>query len=364
MTQLKIITIIGARPQFIKASILSKTFKESDEVNEIIIHTGQHFDFNMDKIFFDELKIPFPLYNLNINSLSQGAMTGKMLLEIEKILSNEKPDYVLVYGDTNSTLAGALAAKKLHIKVIHVEAGLRSFNMRMPEEINRILTDRISDILFCPTEKALQNLKLEGFDNFPCLIVNSGDVMYDLALYFQESENNISTEHSYPKNEYILCTIHREENTTDITKFISIVNGLNKIAEEIQIVLPLHPRTKKIISDHKLKLNFKVEEPVGYREMMNLIKHSKLVITDSGGLQKEAFFFRKFCITLREETEWTELIKNGYNKLAGSDENLIYNAYRELILHSKSFNESFYGTGVACERILKTILDHHSKLVS
>lgn len=287
---IKIITIIGARPQFIKAAILSKTFSESGKINEVIIHTGQHFDFNMDKIFFNELKIPEPIYNLNINSLSHGIMTGRMLIQIEKILFDEKPDYVLVYGDTNSTLAGALAAKKLYINLIHVEAGLRSFNMRMPEEINRILTDRISDLLFCPTDNAVQNLLNEGFQNFACTIINSGDVMLDLVIYFQKTNKDLKNPYLSMKD-FILCTIHREENTQNSDRLISILNGLNRLSREIEIILPLHPRTRKIINDLNLKINFKTIEPVGYFKMMNLLQKCKLVITDSGGLQKEAFFF-------------------------------------------------------------------------
>ncbi len=354
---IKIVTIIGARPQFIKSAILSRTFKDSNQIHEIVIHTGQHFDFNMDQIFFDELKIPKPKYNLKINSLSHGAMTGLMLSQIEEILIDEKPDYVLVFGDTNSTLAGAIAAKKLHIKVIHVEAGLRSLNMDMPEEINRILTDRISDLLFCPTERAVNNLKLEGFGSFLCTIVNSGDVMYDLALFFQR--NNLQPEPDL-KKVFILCTIHREENTTNLDRLVEILKGLNKIAFETAIVLPLHPRTKKIIEKNNLAFNFEVLQPIGYLEMMNYLQHCKLVITDSGGLQKEAYFFRKFCITLRKETEWTELVDNGYNKLVDYDSSKIYATYLHFSNQKRSFAEAFYGKGNACKIILNSILTHHA----
>ncbi len=356
---IKIVTIIGARPQFVKAAMLSRIFRDSDQINEILVHTGQHFDFNMDRIFFDELKISKPEYNLDINSLSHGSMTGKMLSRIEEILIDEKPDYVLVFGDTNSTLAGAIAAKKLYIKVIHVEAGLRSLNMKMPEEINRILTDRISDLLFCPTDKAIDNLNSEGFAGFPCTIVKSGDVMYDLALFFQTS-NNISTGLPDQKNNFILCTIHREENTTEVQKLASIINGLNKIARETPIILPLHPRTKKIIRENKIKCDFEVIEPVGYLEMINFLKNCKLVITDSGGLQKEAYFFNKYCLTLRKETEWTELVENGYNKLVDYDSALIYDTYTQLINKKGTFKDSFYGEGNACDIILNSILNHHS----
>ena len=355
---IKIVTIVGARPQFVKAAMLSRIFRDSDQINEILVHTGQHFDFNMDRIFFDELKISNPEYNLNINSLSHGAMTGKMLSRIEEILVDEKPDYVLVFGDTNSTLAGAIAAKKLHIKVIHVEAGLRSFNMKMPEEINRILTDRISDLLFCPTDNAVNNLNSEGFSGFPCTIVKSGDVMYDLALFFQNN-NNISGSEYDQNNNFILCTIHREENTTEVHRLASIINGLNKIARETTIILPLHPRTKKIIGQNNLKCEFEVIEPVGYLEMIKYLQNCQLVITDSGGLQKEAYFFKKYCITLRKETEWTELVENGYNKLVDHDSSLIYDTYVRLFNKTSSFKQFLYGEGNACKIILNSILNHH-----
>lgn len=353
---IRILTVVGARPQFIKAAIVSKTFRKSDFIEETIVHTGQHFDLNMDKIFFDELLIPTPKYKLNINSLSHGEMTGKMVIELEKIIMREKPDYVLVYGDTNSTLAGALAAKKIHIKVIHVEAGLRSFNMIMPEEINRILTDRISDILFCPTNTAVSNLTKEGFNNFECMIVKNGDVMLDLALSIKtliEVPSGLLNPHL--QKDYILCTIHREESTNDIHKLKSIISALNRIAKEINIILPLHPRTKDKILDNNLKLNFKSSDPVGYLEITRLLEHCSLVITDSGGLQKEAFFFKKNCVTVREETEWTELVDNGFNTLAGFDEDSIYNSYKSMIYKQNNFNVDLYGNGNACQMILETL---------
>ena len=353
---IKILTIIGARPQFVKSSIVSKVFNQSNLIDEIIVHTGQHFDFNMNTIFFDELNIPSPKYNLNINQLSHGEMTGKMLAEIEKIIINEKPDYVLVYGDTNSTLAGALAAKKLHVKIIHVEAGLRSFNMEMPEEINRILTDRISDVLFCPTLKAVKNLKDEGFENFECTIENSGDVMFDVARLFQNSNFNVDT--SIPGldgKDFILCTIHREENTNNIEKLKSIINALNDISKEVEIVLPLHPRTKKIVEANGLNIEFKTHEPFGYFEMMNLLTKCSLVVTDSGGLQKEAFFFQKYCVTLREQTEWTELVDNGFNQIAGANSRKIYDAYKNMINKNGNFDVELYGDGTASKKILETI---------
>ena len=353
---LKILTIIGARPQFIKAAIVSKIFKQSDFVHETIVHTGQHFDFNMDQLFFNELSIPTPKYNLNINSVSHGEMTGRMIIDLEKIIIQEKPNFILVYGDTNSTLAGALAAKKLHVKIIHVEAGLRSYNMRMPEEVNRVLTDRISDILFCPTEKAIINLKNEGFNGFNCKIVKNGDVMLDLALYCQKlNANKVQPLIKLNGRAFILCTIHREENTNDIEKLKSIINALNRITNEIEVVLPLHPRTKKIIDSNQIKLNFKALNPLGYFDMLKLLEHCSLVMTDSGGLQKEAFFFKKNCVTIREQTEWTELVENGFNVIAGSDENTIYDSYKTMIIKKNKFDIDLYGNGNASQIILDTL---------
>lgn len=353
---LKILTVIGARPQFIKAAIVSKIFNESDFVEETIVHTGQHFDFNMDQIFFNELLIPTPKYNLNINSVSHGEMTGRMIIDLEKIIIHEKPNFILVYGDTNTTLAGALAAKKLQVKIIHVEAGLRSYNMRMPEEVNRVLTDRISDILFCPTEKAVLNLNKEGYKSFNCKIVKSGDVMLDLALYYQKLNLNKVQPIKMPNNrDFILCTIHREENTNHTEKLKSIINALNKIATEIEVILPLHPRTKKIIDSNKINLNFAAYTPLGYFDMLKLLEQCSLVITDSGGLQKEAFFFKKNCVTIREQTEWTELVENGFNVIAGSDENTIYDSYKEMIIKQNNFDIDLYGNGNASQIILTTL---------
>jgi UDP-GlcNAc3NAcA epimerase len=352
---MKIVTIIGARPQFVKAGIVSLKLKKYPSVKEVIIHTGQHFDENMSDIFFRELDIPEPKYNLNINNVGHGAMTGRMLESLEDILIKEKPDYCMVYGDTNSTLAGALAAKKLHINVIHVEAGLRSFNMKMPEEINRILTDRISDILFCPTTTATGNLEKEGFNHFSSKIYLSGDVMEDAALYFYQKTSLSYKNIDLPIKPYTLVTIHRAENTDNIQNLRNIMSVLNQLSEKNTIVLPLHPRTKKILRDSGIQLNFSPIEPVGYLQMLHLIKNASLVLTDSGGLQKEAFFFRKYCITLREETEWTELVVNGYNHLAGSDPGLI------TALSLKYFNKeikdpkNLYGNGKAAEFICKTL---------
>jgi len=349
-----ILSIIGARPQFIKAATVSRQIAKDNNLKEIIVHTGQHFDKNMSKIFFHQMQIPEPDYNLNVNSLSHGAMTGQMLAKIEKVLIKEKPDWVLVYGDTNSTIAGALAANKLHIKVAHIEAGLRSFNRKMPEEINRILTDRISDILFCPTESAVQNLKAEGFEKSECEIIKNGDVMLDAALFYA----SLSQQPGFtipPK--FILSTIHRAENTDDPNRLKSIFSAFDKISEDIPIILPLHPRTRKIISTLRLETGkIKIVEPVGYLEIIWLLQNCSLVMTDSGGMQKEAFFFHKPCVTLRDETEWVELVDNGYNMAAGADSNVIYSSYQKMKIKSLDFDKKFYGNGNASEVIIQEIL--------
>ncbi len=353
----KIVTIIGARPQFIKAAAVSRELKKHLALNEIIIHTGQHFDDNMSEIFFREMEIPKPAYNLNINGLSHGAMTGQMLEGIEKILLEEKPDWVMVYGDTNSTLAGALAASKLHIKVAHVEAGLRSFNYKMPEEINRILTDRMSTILFVPTDTAIKNLEAEGFKNYPTQIVKNGDVMQDAALYYAKTSEQQSKIISYLNlKKFVLATLHREENTNDINVLQRLINALNKINAEIPVVVPLHPRTKKILAQHNLQAEFKITDPVGYFDMIELLKHCSLVMTDSGGLQKEAFFFQKHCITLREQTEWVELVEKGFALVAGSDELKIQNAFEYFRNKKSDFNINLYGNGKASAVIVETLL--------
>jgi len=351
--QVKILTVVGARPQFIKAAVISREILNHSDVSEVVIHTGQHFDENMSEVFFEQMKISKPDYNLNINSLGHGAMTGQMIEEIETVLLDEKPDWVLVYGDTNSTLAGTLAAKKLYIRVAHVEAGLRSFNMDMPEEINRILTDRVSDMLFCPTQNAVNNLLKEGYDDFDCKIVKSGDVMQDAAEYYrqyQKKPKSLSV-----KDEFILCTVHRAENTDDINRLKSIISALNEISKEISVVLPLHPRTRKILSENNIVADFSLLDPVGYLEMVYLLENCKLVMTDSGGLQKEAFFFKKRCITLRDETEWVELVEHKVNTLAGADRNKILSAYKGMHNDSSSFDVNLYGDGKASGTIIKEI---------
>ena len=308
----------------------------------------------MSKVFFDEMGIPKPDYYLDINSLSHGAMTGRMLEEIEKILLKEKPDFLLVYGDTNSTIAGALAAKKLHIKVAHVEAGLRSYDMNMPEEVNRILTDQISDVLFSPTQTAIDNLQKEGFKHKKNVkIVRSGDIMYDSVLLFKQKMKKPDSINL--SNQFILATVHRQENTDNLDRLKQIIDAFNKLADEgEQIVLPIHPRTRKIIEKNHIPVHFNLIEPVGYFEMMYLLENAKLVITDSGGLQKEAYFFDNYCITLRDTTEWVELVDNGYNNLVDFDRD-IYTQIKESLDKKFERTQDLYGKGDTAKIIVEEL---------
>lgn len=311
----KILTIIGARPQFIKAAVVSNAFRARG-IEELILHTGQHFDSNMSAVFFDELGIPQPAFNLGIGGGTHGQNTGRMIEGIEKVLMAEKPDWLLVYGDTDSTLAGALAAVKLHIPVAHVEAGLRSFNRKMPEEINRILTDHAATMLFAPTETAVANLANEGIASDK--VINVGDVMFDAALFYgakADQQSRILEKLGVENKKYILATVHRAENTDDPNRLRGIVQGMAKTGR--QIVLPVHPRTKARMKSAGLTLpeNVIAIEPVGYLDMVMLEKHADLIMTDSGGVQKEAFFHKVPCVTLRDQTEWTELVDSGWNRL-------------------------------------------------
>jgi len=360
---MKIITILGARPQFIKAGTVSRAIREFNQncsdtqIYEVIVHTGQHYDANMSDVFFEEMHIPKPDYYLGIGGNGHGAMTGQMLEKIESVLLEERPDWVLVYGDTNSTLAGALAASKLHIKVAHIEAGLRSFNMRMPEEINRILTDRVSTKLFCPTQTAVDNLQKEGIDNWisaePASLV--GDVMQDGAFYYDGLA--VKPEDIALTKNFVLSTIHRAENTDDPLRLRQIVSALVEIASNQQVILPLHPRTKKIADQQGLDLSaLTVIDPVGYLNMVWLIKNSRCVLTDSGGLQKEAFFFEKPCITMRDETEWIELVEAGVNVLVGASKSDILSAYHSLSKKSLQFDQAIYGGGVAAQTIVNHLV--------
>jgi UDP-GlcNAc3NAcA epimerase len=365
---MKIVTIVGARPQFIKAAVVSRAIEQhnlnrSTKIQEIIIHTGQHYDRNMSEVFFEQMQIPHPRYNLGISGISHGVMTGQMLEQIEAVLLTEKPDLVLVYGDTNSTLAGALAAVKLHISIAHVEAGLRSFNMKMPEEINRIITDRVSHWLFCPSSKSVANLSNEGLtQNQGIKIHNVGDVMYDAALFYQKIAHPSSLVKSLINkldSKFYLATVHRAENTDDFDRLTAIMNALDFISKQIPVILPLHPRTKKKLADRSFA-NIQILEPLSYFDMLQLLTYCHGVLTDSGGLQKEAYFFAKHCITFRDETEWGELVDFGFNYLVGADFNKIVT--HADWLYSQSFNfkgtrNNLYGQGNAGELIVKLIMD-------
>lgn len=348
-----VLTVIGARPQFIKAAAVSRALKKAG-IEEIVVHTGQHYDRNMSDVFFEEMEIREPDYNLSINDLGHGAMTGRMLEKIEEVIVSHKPNYVLVYGDTNSTLSGALAAVKLHIPVAHVEAGLRSFDMKMPEEVNRILTDRISNILFCPTTAAINNLEKEGFKNFKTEIVKVGDVMLDTLLYYKEKakeKSSILKKLDLTGKDFVLTTIHRAENTNDPARLKSICGAINEINKKLPVVLPLHPRTKNYLTTNNIKLDAIITEPLGYFDMLAALMACRLVMTDSGGLQKESYFCGKFCVTLRDQTEWVELVDAGANVIAGADKDVIVKAVLSNLGTQVKFDKNLYGDGRAAELI-------------
>ena len=346
---MKILTVIGARPQFVKAAVLSRIIRNSSSVREVIVHTGQHFDENMSSIFFQQMDIPLPDYNLNINSLNHGAMTGRMIQSIEQLIIKEMPDWVLVYGDTNSTIAGAMAATKLHVKIAHVEAGLRSYNNAMPEEINRILTDRISDMLFCPTSTAVMNLKKEGIANHQ--VIMSGDIMLDAVINYLPKAKSPAID---LPDKFILATIHRQENTDNSKQLNEIFSAFNKISSNLPIIIPLHPRTANLIDKSTYK-NIIFIDPAGYFEMLYLLNKCSLVITDSGGLQKEAFFLKKPCVTIREQTEWVELVENGFNLLSHPHTKDIINAVEIMLGRDLVYNIDLYGKGKAGEIILSEL---------
>lgn len=355
---IKILTIIGARPQFIKAGTLSRYISRYhfNEIEEIIVHTGQHYDVNMSDIFFEEMNIPKPKYHLGIGGVGHGAMTGQMIEGIENIALSEKPDWILVYGDTNSTLAGAIVASKLHVPLAHVEAGLRSFNNKMPEEINRILTDRVSNLLFCPTEKAMKNLVSEGYKNFSeKKFINVGDIMYEGALYYKKMNTKPSSILS--EESFILATIHRAETTNDLVKLNDVVSALNKIHQKKSVIVPIHPRTRKILEKENLNVDFNLIDPVGYLEMIWLISHSDMIITDSGGLQKEAYFFEKICLTMRNETEWVELVESGNNVLVGTNKDSILKAYNKGLTFQPQ-DKFIYGDGESSKKIIEAIINY------
>lgn len=366
---MKIITIVGARPQFVKAAVVSRAIGRANAgvagpgIRELIVHTGQHFDAAMSDVFFEELSIPRPAFHLGIGGLGHGAMTGRMLEAIERVLIDEKPDWVLVYGDTNSTLAGALAAVKLHISVAHVEAGLRSFNRRMPEEINRVLTDHASDLLFAPTDVAVGHLRGEG--HAASKIVRSGDVMYDAALFYAEqarTRSTIAERLRLRSREFVLATIHRAENTDDLDRLAVIFDALSHLSGRFPVVLPIHPRTRSRIAAASRFAdaigNVTLIDPVGYLDMVALQQLARLIVTDSGGVQKEAFFFGVPCVTLRDETEWTELVEAGANRLASPNSvQTVLKAFDQALASTvpNAARSELYGDGDAARKIVDAL---------
>ena len=375
---MKLVTIIGARPQIIKAAALSRAIRNhyADQIQEVIVHTGQHYDDNMSQVFFDELHIPRPDYNLHVGSASHGVQTARMTEGIEDILFKEQPDYIVLYGDTNSTLAGAVAAAKIHVPIVHIEAGLRSFNKAMPEEINRIVCDHCSTLLFSPTLAGVENLKREGFpmgNDGPYTIDNPkvyhcGDIMYDNSLHFAaiaEEKTDIIQRLELTANPYVLATIHRDTNTDHPERLSAIFKSIIKLSEECQVVLPLHPRTAKLLKtnlDETLQKqifscqNIKLIPPVSFLEMIALERHALLVMTDSGGVQKEAYFFKKPCIILRPETEWVEIVETGNAVLADADEGRIMQAWQHFKGNPPTMFPEIFGDGHAAEFMLEKML--------
>ena len=375
---MKLVTIIGARPQIIKAAALSRAIKNhfADRIQEVIVHTGQHYDDNMSQVFFDELGIPRPDYNLHVGSASHGVQTARMTEGIEDILIKEQPDFIVLYGDTNSTLAGAVAAAKIHVPIVHIEAGLRSFNKSMPEEINRIVCDHCSTLLFSPTLAGIENLKHEGFpldNDGPYTIDNPkvyhcGDIMYDNSLHFAdiaEVKTDIIQHMELVRKPFILATIHRDTNTDYPERLSAIFRSIIKLSEECQVVLPLHPRTAKLVKtnlDENLQKlifncqNIKLIPPVSFLEMIALERHAQLIMTDSGGVQKEAYFFKKPCIILRPETEWVEIVETGNAILADADEHSIMQAWQHFKGNSSTMFPEIFGDGHAAAFMLEQML--------
>ena len=375
---MKLVTIIGARPQIIKAAALSRAIRNhyADQIQEVIVHTGQHYDDNMSQVFFDELQIPRPDYNLHVGSASHGVQTARMTEGIEELLIKEQPDFIVLYGDTNSTLAGAVAAAKIHVPIVHIEAGLRSFNKSMPEEINRIVCDHCSTLLFTPTKAGLDNLMHEGFpmdNNGPFTIDNPkvyhcGDIMYDNSLHFAniaEKKTDIIQRLELKGKPFILATIHRDSNTDYPERLSAIFDSLIELSKESPIVLPLHPRTAKLLktnlSNEKQTLifssnNIKLIPPVSFLEMIALERHAQLVMTDSGGVQKEAYFFKKPCIILRPETEWVEIVQTGNAILADANEGRIMQAWTHFKDNPPTIFPEIFGDGHAAEFMLDQML--------
>jgi UDP-GlcNAc3NAcA epimerase len=357
---MKIVTILGARPQFIKAASVSREFKKHESIQEIIIHTGQHHDENMSEVFFHEMKIPKPAYNLNVNGLSQCAMTAQIIEKIEPMLSDISPDFVLVYGDTNSTLAGALTARKLNIPLAHVEGGLRNFDLSIPEDVNRILTDRLSDIIFYSTEVAIKNLKNEGYENFPVKLIETGDLMADAVKYYLElsyDNSHIISNLELESVNFILATVHRQSNI-NLKNMREIVSAFNSISNEIIIIFPMHPNTRKFISIYKIHFNenVKIIDPVGYFDMLQLLKFSSYVITDSGGVQREAYLMKKKSLQLMEYTPWEELIDNGFSITTEIIKKEIVDNFKIMKKKRPDFSINLYGNGDASSQIVKQFI--------
>jgi UDP-GlcNAc3NAcA epimerase len=374
---MKILTIVGARPQFIKAAVVSRAIESHNQslgaggkpIEEIVVHTGQHYDYGMSGVFFKELEMTEPRYHLDVGSGAHGDMTGRMLMKVEQKIAIEAPDVVMVYGDTNSTLAGALAAAKMNLPVAHVEAGMRSFNRRMPEEINRVITDHISDILFCTGSNAVDNLRREGIIHYTAgdslgkgdsrmvarIVQTVGDVMFDAILFSKQ----LACKPAFKApSSFILATLHRAENTDYPERLASIFDAFHRISQEVPIVLPLHPRTRKNLNRIEKKpmgIDSKIVDPVSYREMIYLMEKSELVITDSGGMQKEAFFLKKPCVTLRDETEWVELVEMGVNRLCGADTEEIIAAVGAMRKKKIEKDANVYGSGDAGEKIVRRL---------
>lgn len=361
MTSSQIVTVVGARPQFVKAAVISRLVARREDICEHLIHTGQHYDDNMSDVFFREMDIPRPVVNLEIGSGGHGKQTGEMLAAIEHELQVHKPNAVLVYGDTNSTLAGALAAAKLHIPVAHIEAGLRSFNRKMPEETNRVVTDHVSDLLFAPTETAVENLRHEGLQDR--LIEHSGDVMFDAALHYLEAAralDSVAQRNGLEDGHFTLATIHRAENTDSDLTLRNILDGLNSVGSEMPVLFPMHPRTLAAIHRARLDVkqfaNIHVVPPVSYFEMLNVLNAAGLIVTDSGGVQKEAFFFRTPCVTLRTETEWLETISLGWNRLCSPTSSSEIATACNAMLGVSGEKGSPYGDGRSGEAILEALI--------
>jgi len=362
---MNVVSVVGARPQFIKAAVVDRALRRLPEISPVLIHTGQHYHDRMSNIFFEELDIPEPDYNLDVGSGSHGDQTGRMLIAMERVLSQIDTAAVIVYGDTNSTLAGALAAVKLHVPVLHIEAGLRSFNRFMPEEINRILTDHASDILFAPTERAVANLLREGLPRES--IHRVGDVMYDAALFYAEraeAKSSILDNLGISPGCYVLATIHRAENTDDLSRFGVICKTLQEVSRRLPVVFPTHPRTRSILAQSGLSCTDRllIIDPVGYLDMVVLEKNARIILTDSGGVQKEAFFYQVPCVTFRGETEWVELVELGWNRLAPplSVDFQMLEIEASLDSQPGAAVANPYGTGTAGESIARMICDQYS----